>query len=102
VLIAVAVFEVEPKERDAFLAARHQSMRLSRAEPGCLEFLYSADPLEPGRVVLFERWESQEHLDAHVAGLATRPKQPGAAPMPAPTSVVIYEAVERPRGGAAS
>jgi quinol monooxygenase YgiN len=99
VLIAVAVFEIAPHERDAFLAARHESMRLSRAEPGCVEFLYSADPLEPGRVVLFERWESQAHLDAHVAGLANRPKQPGAAPMPAPSSVVIYEAVERPRAG---
>jgi quinol monooxygenase YgiN len=99
--IAIAVFEVEPDTREAFLAARHESMRLSRAEDGCVEFLYSADPLEAGRVVLFECWESQEHLDAHVAGLATRPKQPDAAPMPAPTSIVIYESVEQRRTGGA-
>jgi quinol monooxygenase YgiN len=36
--------------------------------------VFSADPLEPGLVYLFERWESKEALAAHVAGMQTRPR----------------------------
>jgi quinol monooxygenase YgiN len=60
---------VEPSQRDAFLAGRLDAMRASRAEPGCLEYTFSADPVDPSRVVLFEVWESQEALDAHLAAM---------------------------------
>ena len=39
-----------------------------RDEAGCLEYTFAADPLEADRVVLFERWASQDALDAHLAG----------------------------------
>jgi antibiotic biosynthesis monooxygenase len=42
-------------------------MRTSRAEPGCLEYTLSADPTDPRRVMLFERWARQEDLDNHLA-----------------------------------
>ena len=45
-------------------------MRTSRGEDGCLEYTFAADPLEADRVILFERWESQAALDAHLAALA--------------------------------
>jgi quinol monooxygenase YgiN len=45
-------------------------MRTSRAEDGCLEYTFAADPLEPGRVILFERWENQAALDAHLAAIS--------------------------------
>ena len=95
-VIVGGVFEVRPEERDRFLVEHHDAMRRSRAEPGCLEYTFSADPLDPGRVLLFERWESQELLDQHLAGLQ------GSAPSPdevAPLSVSItfYDvAGERP------
>jgi quinol monooxygenase YgiN len=76
-VIISGVFEVEPSQREAFLTARTESMRRSRAEPGCLEYVFSADPLEPGRVVLFERWESSEALDAHLAGMRDWPRPDG-------------------------
>src|SRR4051812_45539634 len=76
VIIVGGSFDVDPTERDAFVASRADAMRTSRAEKGCLEYTIAADPIEPGRVVLFERWESQGDLDAHLAGLRSGP-QPG-------------------------
>ena len=37
---------------------------LARAAPGCLDFAQSADQLEPDRINIFERWESDAHLEA--------------------------------------
>jgi quinol monooxygenase YgiN len=85
-------FEVDPAHRDAFLAERHELMRRSRSEDGCLEYTFAADPLEPDRVILFERWESQASLDAHLAAIsATTSVTPRSA------SVTLYDvAGERP------
>lgn len=82
-------FELDPADRDAFIAARHDAMRSSRGEQGCLEYTFAADPTEPGRVILYERWESQEALDAHLAALRQTP-QP-SSPAPKSASIVIYE-----------
>jgi quinol monooxygenase YgiN len=65
VVIVGGTFQVEPGSREQYLAERTDLMRRSRAERGCLEYVFSADPLDPGRVVLFEVWESQDDLDAH-------------------------------------
>ena len=62
-------FEVDPSERDAFVAERADVMLRSRAERGCIEYVIAADPVDPGRAVLFERWASQTDLDAHAAAL---------------------------------
>ena len=79
-------FEMDPAEREAFLAERDEMMRTSRGEDGCLEYTFAPDPLEPGRVVLFERWESQAALDAHLAAIsATTTVTPRSA------SVTLYE-----------
>jgi quinol monooxygenase YgiN len=94
VLIVAGTFTIEPAERDAFLASRHDGMRRSRAEAGCLEYTFSADPLDPTRVLLFERWEDQASLDAHLAAQATAPKPDAdSAPAPAPTavSIIMYD-----------
>lgn len=72
-LIIAGVFEVDAAERDAFIAERAEMMRSSRAEPGCIAYTFSADPIEPGRVYLYERWESKEALAAHIQGLRAHP-----------------------------
>ena len=85
-------FEVDPEQRDAFLAERHERMRTSRSEDGCLEYTYAADPLEPGRVVLFERWETQSALDAHLAAISGT-----TTVTPRSESITLYDvAGERP------
>ena len=87
-LVVGGTFEVDPADRDAFIAARLDSMRTSRREPGCLEYTFAADPVDPGRIILFERWESQESLDAHLAAL--RQKEQPSSPAPKAASIVIY------------
>src|SRR5690348_11425674 len=81
-LIIAGRIELDPARRDEYLAAAEQNMRDSRAEAGCIDYVLSADPLEPGRVYLFERWESKEHLAPHLARLsAPRPAEPDAVPV---------------------
>jgi quinol monooxygenase YgiN len=90
-VIVGGTFQVEPGLREQYLAERSDLMRRSRSERGCLEYTFSADPLDPGRVVLFEVWESQDDLDAHrVAGRTGPPT--GPMRVSAATSVLtVYE-----------
>ena len=93
-LIVAGSIEVDPAERESFLKGREEGMRTSRAEPGCLDYVFSADPLEPGRVMLFERWESKEALAAHLERMGMRRGSGsgggGGAPQ-GPRSILQYE-----------
>lgn len=71
-LIVAGVFEMEPTDREAFLAGREEAMRISRAEQGCQAYVFSADPLEPSRVQLFEIWDSEADLAAHLTAMRAR------------------------------
>jgi len=98
-VIVGGAFTVEPSQRDEFLAGRQDAMRASRAEPGCLEYTLSADPIDPGRIVLFERWSSQEALDAHLAAARERPASGGSGIAAIPLSIMVYDVTgERPLG----
>ena len=91
-VIVAGSFVVAAADRDAFIEGRRSGMEASRAEAGCLDYVFAADPLDPERVVLFERWEDQASLDAHLAG---PPMDTAVAPISA--SIVIYDiAGERP------
>jgi quinol monooxygenase YgiN len=37
----------------------------SRAETGCVAYTWAVDPLEPGRIHVYEEWESERDLLAH-------------------------------------
>jgi quinol monooxygenase YgiN len=98
VLIVAGSFEVEPDQREEFVASRHESMQKSRSEPGNLEYTVAADPIVPNRVILFERWVDQAALDAHIAAIRSGPSPQGVAPKSA--SILIYDiAGERSLGG---
>jgi quinol monooxygenase YgiN len=73
-LIVAGHFEVDPERREEFIAGRNEAMRASRAEEGCYVYAFSPDPLEPGRVLLFERWESKAALAAHLERLRSAPR----------------------------
>jgi quinol monooxygenase YgiN len=80
-IIVAGTFEVDPAQRDAFVESRTEGMRRSRAEPGCISYVFSADPLEPGRVCLFERWESKDALLVHLGAMQAAGPQPAGIPM---------------------
>ncbi|WP_406059413.1 putative quinol monooxygenase [Micromonospora sp. NBC_00860] len=63
-LIIAGSLRVEPETRDAYLSGCGPVIARARATAGCLDFLLAADPLEPDRIHVYERWESAEQLAA--------------------------------------
>ncbi len=66
-IILSGTVDVDPEQREAALIAGQPHMRATRALDGCLDYVWSADPLVPGRIYVYERWESREQLEAHFA-----------------------------------
>jgi quinol monooxygenase YgiN len=59
---------VDPAQRDDYLSGCVDVVRQARRSPGCLDFALSADLLEPGRINIFERWESPAAVEAFRGG----------------------------------
>jgi quinol monooxygenase YgiN len=55
---------VDPGHRDSYLAGCKDVVQQARSAPGCLDFAVTADLLDPGRVDIFEQWESQAAVNA--------------------------------------
>jgi len=58
--------DFDPARRNDVLAALGPLTEASRAEPGCLQYTFSADLDDPGRVHVVERWESAETMQTHM------------------------------------
>src|SRR5580658_2078316 len=71
-LIVAGIIEVAPEQRAEFLAGRAAAIRATRVEPGCLEYCFSEDSLQPGIVRLFERWTDADALATHLKVVAKR------------------------------
>jgi quinol monooxygenase YgiN len=63
-VIVAGYLVVEPLQRDSYLAGCKAVVQQARRTPGCLDFAISADLLDPSRVDIFERWESQAAVNA--------------------------------------
>ena len=63
-LIIAGPVRIAEADRDAYVTAFCDLVERCRKAAGCLDVVISADSLDPGRVNIFERWESQEVLDA--------------------------------------
>lgn len=55
---------VDPSRRDDYLSGCVDVIRAARASAGCLDFALSADLIDPGRINILERWESQAAVEA--------------------------------------
>jgi len=55
---------VESQQREAYLASCVSVVSQAREAAGCLDFTITADLIDPGRVNIFERWESQAAVEA--------------------------------------
>lgn len=55
---------VDDEQRDAYVAAHRDLVRRARQADGCLDVAITADPVDPGRVNNFERWESWDAIEA--------------------------------------
>lgn len=63
VIVAGQIF-VEPAERESYLAGCADVVEQARRAPGCLDFAITADLIDPGRINVFERWQTQEAVQA--------------------------------------
>ncbi|MEO3891505.1 antibiotic biosynthesis monooxygenase family protein [Nonomuraea sp. B5E05] len=63
VIVAGKVF-VDPEARDRCVEAHRGIVEAARDYPGCIDVAISADLVDPGRVNIFEHFESKEALDA--------------------------------------
>jgi quinol monooxygenase YgiN len=62
-IIIAGKLYVDAGSRQSYLDGCRKAIEMARAAPGCLDFTLSADPIEPDRINVFERWESDEDLE---------------------------------------
>jgi quinol monooxygenase YgiN len=55
---------VAAEQRDAYLADARPVIEAARASDGCLDFSLTADLVDQERIVVFERWDSRQAVDA--------------------------------------
>lgn len=67
-IIVAGTVDFDPAQRDAAVAAASALFAATRAQQGCLDYVWCADPSSPGRVYVYERWRDTEALAAHLAG----------------------------------
>ena len=63
-LIIAGHARVAEADRDTYVTAHRDLVERCRQAGGRLDVAISAEPLDPRRVNIFERWESQADLDA--------------------------------------
>jgi quinol monooxygenase YgiN len=76
VIIVAGTLRLAAEDRDRYLAAVAQVAVLARRAPGCLDFVQAADPLDPERINIYERWESDADLDRFRASGAPEEPEP--------------------------
>ena len=62
-VIVAGHISVEPEQRKSYLAGCMRIVEQARRAVGCLDFAICADLVDPGRVNIFELWESQAALE---------------------------------------
>jgi quinol monooxygenase YgiN len=84
-------FSIDPEDRDRFVEGSIEGMRSCRGEEGCLEYVIAADPLDRGRVILSERWESMDHLNRHLARQTRAAPAAENRPVPQGVEITVFE-----------
>ena len=62
-VIVAGHITVDPEERESYLAGCVSVVEEARGTAGCLDFAITADLVDPGRVNIFECWESQAAVE---------------------------------------
>jgi quinol monooxygenase YgiN len=63
-IIVSGALYVEEANRDSYLERCEEVIVAARNSAGCIDFYLVADPLEPGRINVFEQWESVADVNA--------------------------------------
>jgi quinol monooxygenase YgiN len=90
-IIVLGIIEVDAGDRQRYLEEKAPQEVATRDEAGCIEYVFSAEAGDPGRVRLVERWETMADLEAHLAGLRAGP---GPDRPPVPSRMVAIDVLE--------
>ncbi|MGY1698135.1 putative quinol monooxygenase [Geodermatophilus sp. SYSU D00766] len=63
-LVVAGHVDVDPAHRDSYLSGCVAVVEQARRSTGCLDFALSPDLIDPGRVNVYERWESRDAVEA--------------------------------------
>lgn len=63
VIIVAGWLRVDVAHRSRFLQECRTAIESARSTAGCLDFHLAADPLDPGRINVFERWQDVESVE---------------------------------------
>lgn len=62
-IIVAGHLKVHPDERAGYLDGCIEVAQAARVAKGCIDFHLSADPIDPGRINIFEQWQSLEAVE---------------------------------------
>ena len=65
-IVVVGQFRFPPERMEEARPVMRRVMEATRTEPGCVEYNYGEDVLDPGLIRVSEVWESHEQLAAHM------------------------------------
>ena len=69
-IVIAGEVELAAGSRERALEGAQPLIAQALAQPGCRHYAWSASPAHPDRVHVFEEWDSQEELAAHLKGPA--------------------------------
>ena len=64
-IIISGTIDLPPEKVEEALSTAKPLIEGALTEKGCMDYDWCPDPLIPGRVRVFERWASEEDLQAH-------------------------------------
>jgi quinol monooxygenase YgiN len=66
-LIVAGTITIDSSKRSVMEAAFDRMREATLKEPGCIEYQAYLDRKDPGTILIFEKWETEEALRAHFA-----------------------------------
>ena len=67
-VVVSGIVEFPPEAREEALTKAKALIEGAYTEQGCVHYHWTADLNHPGRVIVFEEWESGTDLEAHLKG----------------------------------
>lgn len=66
-IIIAGTIDLDPNRLEDALSSAHHLIAGARTEDGCLDYTWAPDPLTPGRIYVYERWQDSDSLAGHFA-----------------------------------
>lgn len=68
-IVVAVIVTFDGSNQATVVAAANRVAEITRTEEGCISYEFFADINRPGRMLLFEEWESEQTVNAHLASL---------------------------------